>query len=70
MNIPPFSDFLSSIAQEKLEYDLSFFSTQDMKESYNPFTKEQYSLLVKTNLAITKAFLAQYHQWISEQLDE
>lgn len=70
MHIPPFSDFLSSIDQDKLEYDLSFFSTQDMKEKYNPFTQEQYILLVKTNIAITKAFLAQYHQWIAEQLDE
>lgn len=69
MRLPPFSDFLSSINPDKLDYDLSLFSTSDMKENYNPFTQEQYKLLVKTNLTMTKALLAQYHQWLAERLD-
>lgn len=70
MYLPPFTEFLSSIDPDKLDYDLSLFSTPDMKEKYNPFTQEQYTLLVKTNLTMTKALLAQYHQWLSEQLPE
>lgn len=70
MCLPPFTEFLTSIDPDKLDYDLSLFSTLDMKEEYNPFTQEQYTLLVKTNLTMTKALLAQYHQWLSEHIPE
>lgn len=70
MCFPPFTEFLTSIDPDKLDYDLSLFSTLDMKEEYNPFTQEQYTLLVKTNLTMTKALLAQYHQWLSEHIPE
>lgn len=69
MCLPPFAEFLSSIDSDKLDYDLSLFSAPDMKKNYNPFTQEQYSLLVKTNFTVIKTFLARYHQWLAEQLD-
>lgn len=70
MTLPSFNEFLLSIDHEKMDYDLSLYCTSDMKDNYNPFDVEQYKLLVKTNIAITKAFLAQYHQWLSEKLHE
>ena len=69
MLLPPFSEFLSSIDPDKLSYDLTSFSSPNMKENYNPFTQEQYKLIVKTNFAIIEAILTQYHQWLAEQLE-
>jgi len=70
MKLPSFNEFLTSIDPEKMDFDLSLYSTPEMRENFNPFTKDQYTLLVKTNLAMTKALLAQYHQWLNEQLSE
>lgn len=68
MTLPSFNEFLANIDPDKMDYDLSMYSFQDMKEPYNPFSKEQYTLLVKTNITMTRALLAQYHQWLTEQL--
>ena len=68
MTLPAFNEFLSNIDPDKMDYDLSMYSFQDMKEPYNPFSKEQYTLLVKTNITMTRALLSQYHQWLTEQL--
>lgn len=68
MTLPPFSDFINSLDAEKISYDLGMYSSPDMAEPYNPFTKEQYLLLVKTNITMMQTLLAQYHEWLSEQL--
>lgn len=68
MTLPSFNEFLANIDPDKMDYDLSMYSFQDMKEPYNPFSKEQYTLLVKTNITMTRALLSQYHQWLTEQL--
>lgn len=70
MILPPFSDFLSSLDSDKLDYDLSLYSSASLKEPRNPFSIEEYEIIVQTNLAITKALLAAYHQWLNEQLPE
>ena len=70
MKLPGFSDFLSSIDPDKMDYDLAMFSSEDMKANYNPFSKEEYSLIVKTNFTMTKALLFSYHQWLAEQLKQ
>lgn len=70
MKLPSFNEFLLSIDPDKMDFDLSLYSSPDLKENFNPFTKEQYTLLVKTNITMTKALLAQYHQWLNEQLSE
>lgn len=68
MNIPSFYDFMRSIDIEKIKYDVSQFSAPELKENYNPFSKEEYALITNTNMAMIMAVLAQYHQWLSEQL--
>lgn len=70
MKLPSFNEFLISIDPDKIDYDLSMYSSAQLKENYNPFTQEQYALIVKTNLTMMKALLAQYHQWLNEQLTE
>lgn len=67
MKLPSFNEFLQSIDISKISYDLSSLSPDELKDNYNPFTKEEYSLLVQTNITITTALLAQYHQWLNEK---
>lgn len=49
-------------------YDVDLFSSSSLKQNYNPFSKEEYGLVVKTCIAITQTYLAQYHNWLAEQL--
>ena len=70
MKLPPFQDFLESLDMNKFRYDLSLYSPQNLKENYNPFTPEQYRLIADTNFAMIQSLLAQYHQWLREQIEK
>ena len=67
MKLPPFSEFLDSIDLDKMDYDLKRYESSELKEGV-PFTPKQATALAQVNIAISKALLAQYHSWLSEQL--
>lgn len=69
MNIPAISDFFRTIDKEEFMHDIArIYSTEKMKADYNPFTKEQYELIIDTSCVLTQAILAHYHQWLCKQL--
>lgn len=70
MYLPPFDVFWKAIDQNKLEYDLTMFTPAEMRDCHNPFTSEQYDLLVMTSLTMMRTLLFQYHQWLAERLSE
>ncbi len=70
MILPPFEEFYNGLNQQELNYDIKRYSTPDMSEPYNPFSKEQYDLLVKTVFSFTCAFLFEYHNWLNKLLDD
>ena len=70
MILPAFCEFLSSIDPNEADYDISLYSNPKMKEPYNPFSKEEYELLLQTDMVLIKVFLSQYHQWLNKVLSE
>lgn len=68
LKIPPFSEFVQSVDMSKLNYDINRFATEDLRHSSCLFTEEQYAFLTSTAVTMQLALLAQYHQWLSEQL--
>ena len=68
MQIPDFMTFAASVDKEKLNFDISLFCAPLMKRNCNPFTKEEYELITATCIVFTQAYLAQYHNWISQLL--
>lgn len=68
--LPPFKDFLNYAAghTDELKYDVGAFSSDRLKVPPNPFSKEEYIVLGDTISAMIFAYLAQYHQWLSAQL--
>lgn len=68
--LPPFKSFLNYAAghTDELKYDVGMFSSDRLKEPPNPFSKEEYIILGDTISAMVFAYLAQYHQWIAEQI--
>lgn len=69
LNLPPFSDFMKDIDLNKFSYDLAMNATATLKSSSNVLTQEQYSFLCETISSMMITYLAQYHQWLSAQLD-
>lgn len=69
MNLPPFSDFIQNIDMNKFSYDLAMNATEALKRPSDVFTQEQYLFFCETVSSMIITYLAQYHQWISEQLD-
>ena len=69
MKLPPFQAFLKSVDPQKFNYDLEeMYSSKRAMAETTAFTQKQYDLVVHTSLAITYTLLAQYHQWLNEQL--
>lgn len=68
--LPPFKDFLNFAAGhiDELKYDADAFSSDRLKAPPNPFSKDEYIVLGDTISAMVFAYLAQYHQWIAEQI--
>jgi hypothetical protein len=70
MKLPSFNDFLNSVDFDKIEYDFSLNSPQYLKENHNPFSKEEYRLIVDSEILMSKILLNQYHDWLSEKLND
>lgn len=68
MKIPPFSEFIKSVNMSEISYDMNRFATDDLRQSSDLFTQEQYTFLTNTMVTMQVALLAQYHQWLSEQI--
>lgn len=66
INISPFQDFVDSLSEnlDSLDYDISRFCSERLKAPGNPFSKEEYGIIVQTAQAMTLAFLAQYHEFL------
>lgn len=70
LKLPSFNEFVSNINVDEMNYDMERFATQRIKYGTAPFTHEQYLLLSETIFTTQLSILAQYHQWLSEQLSE
>ncbi len=72
MNLPTFQDFLEYAQGRKdtLDYDTNRFCSQRLKTPGNPFSTEEFTILTDTCVATSLAFLAQYHQWLMDQINE
>lgn len=68
MKLPSFNDFVQSVNMSEVSYDINKFASEDLKHSSDLFTQEQYTFLTNTMVTMQLALLAQYHQWLSEQL--
>lgn len=70
MKLPAFQCFLDEFNCTKFDYDLARLASPDLKKPSDLFTEEQYSFIIKTILSLLRAFLAQYHEWLEENLSE
>lgn len=70
MKIPPFSEFISSIDPNKMDFDLGLYMSPELKKGPTALNDDEFALVIRTSIAITKTYLAAYHQWLSEQLRE
>lgn len=68
MMLPSFQEFLNTFDIEKLDYDMRRFTDAKAMADTTALAQKQYNLVVNTNLGLTYAILAQYHQWLIEQL--
>lgn len=68
MDFPSFSEFVASIDLEKVEYDISRFAPNELNKKTDLFTEEQYAFIAKTISTMQLTLLAQYHQWLNEQI--
>lgn len=68
MQLPSFSSFLDSIDKDKVDYDLSQFLPEDFKRPMPCFSAEQFAVIARLSLALSKVMLLQYHNWLSENL--
>lgn len=66
--LPPFSDFLSQLNVDSFSYDIAQFAPEDLKDSSDLFTEEQYAFLMKSYSAMALALLQSYHLWLRETL--
>jgi len=69
MELPSFKDFLNSVDFNKVEYDFSSNCPAYLKENHNPFSKEEYRFIVDSEILMSKILLNQYHDWLSEKLN-
>lgn len=69
-NIPSFQEFLvfANDRREIIGYDLDRFSSELLKTPGNPHPNETIALITDTCIAVTITILAQYHQWLAEQI--
>lgn len=69
-NMPSFQEFLvfANDRRETIGYDFDRFSSELLKTPGNPHPKETIALIADTCIAVTTTILAQYHQWITEQI--
>ena len=70
MNIPAFSEFLSSVNLNTLNYDIDKIAPISLKNPTDIFTKEQYKFLCSTDITIVLALLQQYHDWLVKELEK
>ena len=70
MPLPSFSSFLDSVDKDKVDYDLSQFLPEDFKHPMSCFSAEQFAVITRLSLALTKVMLLHYHNWLSENLPE
>lgn len=68
IELPPFKEFLETIDGDAFTYDVKMHSTERMRREYNPFTEEQFRLIIDTSVVLTQTIIAHYHQWMCTQL--
>lgn len=71
MSLPPFQDFVDNLSEnlDSLDYDISRFCSERLKTPGNPFSREEYTILVQTVQAMTLAILAQYHEFLKKEIE-
>lgn len=69
-NIPSFQEFLvfANDRHETIGYDFDRFSSELLKTPGNPHSRETIALIADTCVSVTMTILAQYHQWLAEQI--
>lgn len=70
MNLPSFTEFIQSVDPDKLDFDLGLYMSPELKHGPTALNDDELTLVIRTSIAITKTYLAAYHQWLSEQLHE
>lgn len=67
-----FSDFLTFIDSDKLEYDVldANFSEGEYKKVLSEFTPEQFRYIFRISKAVSLAYLRQYDAFLREKSNE
>lgn len=52
------------------KYDAHMFAERIMGDKRNPFSKEEFCMVSDIVTSMTYTYLAQYHEWLFDQLEE